>query len=109
MRNETIEAAILRTRLHARGRAAARAVLIDGHPQAAVARALGVTKVTVHGYVDAVHAVMRSDVPVPASWETVTVRVPKRLATEIRAMAKQARREAADRVLSEQGATGGDK
>ena len=99
MRPEQFEAAVKRTRLHARGRAAAWAVLVEGHKQGVVARMLGLQRPTVNAYCRAVKDVLRAEVPTPASWEVVSVRVPKRIATEIRRMARTARREYAAQAL----------
>lgn len=79
-----------RTELSPRGRAAARAVLVDGRSAASVAAEIGVTRQAVRGYVLTVLRARTTRQPV--SWKTITVTVPPDLATKIRAMARAARR-----------------
>ena len=79
-----------RSRLRARGREAARAVLVDGMTQRDVAVEFGVSKQAVSAWV---HAVLRQRRPAnqpPASWQTITLTVPSWLAREMRRLQKAA-------------------
>jgi len=87
-----------RSRLRARGREAARAVLVDGHRQADVAREFGVTRQMVSLWCRSVLRQRRGVAKPPAHWQSVTVTVPPSLAKEIRKLARSALEELRPKV-----------
>lgn len=87
------EEAAARTRLSDKGKAAARAVLVDGRKQADVAREFGVDRSAVARYVRSLLVGHGEVGHFPPTWETVTVTVPKRLAQQIRKLARRARQD----------------
>lgn len=85
------EDAAARTRLSDRGKAAARAVLVDGQRQADVARAFGLDKAAMSRCVQSIMRAHGETDRYPPTWETVTLTVPKRIAQEFRTIARRAR------------------
>ena len=79
-----------RSRLRARGRAAARAVLVDNRTQQAVALEYGVSKQAVSAWCHAVLRQRRPEMNPPASWRTITLTVPIWLAQEMRRLQRKA-------------------
>lgn len=83
----------IRTRLSDRGKAAARAVLVDGRKQADIARELGIDHAAVARYVRSILRAHGETDRYPDTWETVTLTVPKRMAQAFRKAARKARTE----------------
>lgn len=72
--------------------AACRAVLVGGMSQADAARMLGVSRVRMLALLRQIQRVKPSAVRYPATWQTVSVRVPPDVARQIRELAKAAQR-----------------